>query len=75
MIHMNDTVWCFMSLSTLLKSYRDDGGMKMKGSVQCRIPPLADLNLGPHDLKSGTLTTQPPGPSFSKLTMLFVTYC
>ena len=27
-------IWCFTSLSTLLKSYRDDGRMIMKGSVQ-----------------------------------------
>ena len=26
--------WCFTSLSTLFKSYQDDGGVKMKGSVQ-----------------------------------------
>ena len=30
----NMTVWCFTSLSTLFKSYRDDGRVIMKGSVQ-----------------------------------------
>ena len=27
-------IWCFTSLSTLFKSYQDDGRVIMKGSVQ-----------------------------------------
>ena len=28
------TIWCFLSLTTEFKSYRDDEGLIMKGSVQ-----------------------------------------
>ena len=30
----DDDDWCFTSLSTLFKSYQDDGRAIMKGSVQ-----------------------------------------
>ena len=32
--YFRDDDWCFTSLSTLFKSYGDDGRMIMKGSVQ-----------------------------------------
>ena len=56
-------IWCFMPLSTVFKSYWDDGRMIMKGSVHTVmswILPLAGLDLGPHDLTSEALILQQP---------------
>ena len=54
--------WCFISLSTLFKSYLDNEGVIMKCVIQSGAnvsPGLQwDLNPWPRDPKSGTLTTQ-----------------
>ena len=57
---------CFMSLSTLLKPYRDDWGVIMNCPVQwSAIQSSAgfclqqNLNLRPRDPRLGALTTQP----------------
>ena len=57
-------VWCFMSLSTLFKSYWDDGNATMTGSVQCSTIQFClqlDSNSRPCDPMSRVLTTRPPG--------------
>ena len=56
-------VWCFMSLSTLFKSYWDDGSVTMTGSVQCSTIQFClqlDSNSQPCDPMSRVLTTHPP---------------
>ena len=54
-------IWCFTSLSTLYKSYRDYEGITglMKGSTVMSRTPF-QVGLGPHYLKSGVLTAWPP---------------
>ena len=53
----------FKSLSTVFKSYQDDGRVLMKGCVQCweesRLQ--GDSNLRPRGPKSGALTAWPRG--------------
>ena len=57
--------WCFMSLSTLSMSHRDNGRLIMKGSVQWSIvQSWAEFHLqqdSNQDLVIRVLTTQPPG--------------
>ena len=55
-------IWCLRSLSTLFKSYRDDGSMMMKGPAQwCAVKTGAEVRLHrnsnprPRDSNSGCL--------------------
>ena len=59
-------IWCFTSFSTLYKSYRDDGRVIIKGSVQLRdIQWCADfclwrdLNPESHDQKRVSVIISP----------------
>ena len=70
----------FTSLSTLFKSYRDNGSVIMKGSMQwsanqswAEFHLQCDSNPGPHDLKTEVQTTQPPW-YFSMFILLLLTY-
>ena len=53
--------WCFTSLSTLFKPYRDNGRVCAMRLSLAEFRHQRDSNPGPHKPKLAVLTTQPPG--------------